>query len=455
MGDRTFLSPYAALPAVQTLLRQPELAAQRSAYAHEALVAATRSVLREARQDIDRSAGTVTPSVETESLVTRILDRLSTHRDPTYRGLINASGILFHSSAGVTPLAPEVRTAMAGTFSPDTQTLESEVIQHLCNLTGSQDALVVSSPQAAFWLAADTLGRGREIVVSRAHLGIGPDGWSTLDVLKRCAERVVEVGTTNKTHLADFNTAVTVNTGLICSIRPTNYALKGFTEEVPLSDLVKLGTEKGLSVCADIGYALLMPATFPNWSAAPSACETLQTGANLVLLRGDGLAGGPPSGLILGDSRLVESIRRNPLSLMIKPTLPTLAAWEAQLRICRRLGPTAHPAYGWLSTTLAEVRHLTEQVARTLLKRLSTLGGVTVIDSPVFLNLSRLPSETIPSVALGYRPISGHAAELAEALYRGTPALLTRVESDQLLLHLRGFSNDDLRLVSKLLLDSC
>lgn len=455
MGDRAPLSPYAALPAVQTLLRQPELVAQRRAYAHATLVAVTRAILQEAREALDISTDATPQPVDTETLVAHILKRLSMDSEPAYRGLINTSGILFHPSAGLTPMAPEARAAMAGTLSSVAQTLEASVGQLLCTLTGAEAALTLSSPQAAFWLVADTLGRGREIVVSRAHLGIGSDNWSTLDALQRCAARVVEVGATNKTHLADFNTAVNGNTGLICTIRPVNYALKGFAEEVPLSDLARIGQEKGIPLCADIGYALLMPTSFPDWSAAPSAYETLQVGADLVLLHGDGLAGGPPSGLILGDSVLIEAIRHNPLYAMAKPTLPTLAAWEAQLRLYRRRGPSAHPANAWLSAPLAGVRCLAEQFAQTTQKGLSTCGKVAVIDSPAFLTRSRLPDETIPSVAVAYRPFSGRSDELADALYRGTPALLTRVESDQLLLHLRGFSDEEVSVVSNLLQSSC
>lgn len=455
MGDRTLLSPYAVLPAVQTLLRRPELLAQRGAYAHATLVTVTRTILQEARDALDSLSDSPTQPIDTETLVAQILERLSMDSEPAFRGLINASGILFHPSAGLTPTAPEARAAVVGTLSPVAQTLEAAVCRLLCHLTGAEAALTLSSPQAAFWLVADTLGRDKEIVVSRGHLGVGSDNWSTLEVLQRCAAHVVEVGATNKTHLADFDTAVNENTSLICTIRPVNYALKGFAEEVPLSDLARIGKEKEIPVCADIGCALLMPTSFPDWSAPPSAYETLQEGADLVVLHGDGLAGGPPSGLILGNSVLIEAVRRNPLYPMIKPTLSTLAAWEAQLRIYRQRGASAHPANAWLSASLAGVRRVAEQFAQTMQKSLATRGKLAVIDSPAFLTRNRLPDEAIPSVAVAYRPVSGRSDELADALYRGTPALLTRVESDQLLLHLRGFSEEEVSVVSNLLRSSC
>lgn len=331
----------ASLPAVHVLLGHPSLKALADETGHAGVTEAVRKTLADARAGLLRHPDA--PSVDTETLVARVVGSLA-DGVTSLRPVVNASGILLHPAAPP-PLAAEAVEAMRIAQTSAVYNVEPHIREHLRVLTDAEDTLIVHTPQAGLYLIADALGRGKEWVVSRAHLGAGPGAWSLPDVLGRCVGGLVEVGATNKTHLTDYRRAVGPATGAILVARPGVYALRGFVEEPALSDIACLGKETGVPVVFDAGHAPLTP-DGPERRFA-SLAEAVRDGAALTVVRGDGLAGGPASGLIAGQRAWIETLRNHPIYPMIKPSWPVLAGWEATLRVLRARGPAGHPAGFW------------------------------------------------------------------------------------------------------------
>jgi L-seryl-tRNA(Ser) seleniumtransferase len=445
----------AGLPAVHTVLNHPAIRDLCGRHPRRRVVDAVRDALREIRAGLleypDQPASP--QACDLDALARRVAGRLSEEPPGSFRPVINASGILFHPAAGHAPLSPAARRAAAETLLPAAHACEQSVRHLLRRLTGAEDALAVHSPQAAFWLAVESLGRGKEAVIARAHLGTGEDGGRLLDVLRRCGVQVVEVGATNKARLSDFRAAIGSRTGLLCAIRPATYALRGFTQEVPIEDLGRLGRETGIPVLYDIGHAPLTPMVLPDWRSDTSAAEAAGAGVAVTVVRGDGLAGGPPCGLALGHHAALEAMRQNPLHPMVNPSLPTFAALEATLQVYARAEDGL--AYPPAARMLMDPPDAVYDRARRLLERcqgvLSPHGAVEIREHAACLTRSRLPSETFPSYAVAFRPASRPPDLIADRLYRHTPALLAATEPAHLLLDLRTVEEEQVDGIGQIL----
>jgi L-seryl-tRNA(Ser) seleniumtransferase len=326
------------LPAVHALVEHVLLDATRAEFGHAWTVAAARSVIDENRETV--LAGADVPS--DEALAQQVQARLARWSRPRPGRVINATGVIVHTNLGRSPVsraATAAMTAVAQGYSDLEYDVDagSRGSRHdlveplLCQLTGAESALVVNNNAGAVLLALTALARGRDAVISRGHLVEIGGGFRIPDIMAAGGANMVEVGTTNRTHLSDFAGAVSDRTAMILRVHTSNFRVVGFVNEVPLSDLVALGREHGLVVVDDLGSGSLLDTSQFGLAAEPLVAESLSAGADLVTFSGDKLLGAPQAGLIVGRSEAVARLRQHPFTRALRPGKSTLAGLHATL----------------------------------------------------------------------------------------------------------------------------
>jgi L-seryl-tRNA(Ser) seleniumtransferase len=351
-------------------------------------------------------------------------------RPASLRRVINATGVVLHTNLGRAPLSAAAVDAVAAAAGYTDVELDLATGRRARRGRGALDALraavpaagavhLVNNGAAALVLAATVLAAGREIVISRGELVEIGDGFRLPDLLESTGARLREVGTTNRTALADYAAAIGPDTGFVLKVHPSNFVVHGFTSAVPVTPLATLG----VPVVVDIGSGLLAPD--PLLPDEPDAATTLRAGAALVTASGDKLLGGPQAGLLLGDAGLVERLRRHPLARALRVDKLTLAAIEATLR-----GPQP-PTWVALRADPGALRVRAEKLCRAL----GDLGA-EVSTSVAVVGGGGAPGCELESWAVSL------PSDLAEALQRGDPPVLGRVERGRLLLDLRCVPSD-------------
>ena len=303
----------------------------------------------------------------------------------------------------------------------------------LRELTGAEDALVVNNCAAALVLALNTVANGRDAIVSRGELIEIGGSFRIPDIMEKSGARLVEVGTTNRTHIDDYRRALTADTGAIVKVHRSNFALEGFVAEASFADLGALSRERGVALLHDLGSGLLLSLDEFGLKGEPTAADAVRSGGRnaIVTMSGDKMLGGPQAGLILGSKANIERIRQNPLTRSYRVDKLTLAALEATLALYRE--PTRAfaeiPALAQLTATVATLRERADQM-RTALEGID----VTVIESGASVGGGAFPTARIPSIVLS---LGGNAAAIETKLRLGNPALVARVADGRVLIDVR------------------
>ncbi len=435
-----------SLPAVHEVLAADEL---RPALAEHprALVADTvRQALDEMRvairagKAVDGSPGRVA-----QNALRLLSARL---RERTARA-INATGVVVHTGLGRAVLAPHVLEAIQRELCGycrlqiDLDTGRrgkrgTYVERLLCEITGAEAAFVVNNNAAATLLVLSAFARGREVIISRGQLIEIGGSFRIPEVLSQSGARLVEVGTTNKTHLYDYERAISENTAMIMRVHMSNYRIVGFTESVPLADLVALARRHGLLVVDDLGSGLLLDLAPFGLRDEPVAQESIRTGADIVTFSGDKLLGGPQAGIILGRREAIAELRRHPLARALRICKMTYVALEATLelflepeKLFQRL-----PTLRMLCEDVGEVRRRARRLARRI-RQAAPEAEVELVAETSQFGSGALPAQDIPTcaVALGLPGVG--AQELAARLRRYRPPVVARIKEGRVLLDAR------------------
>jgi L-seryl-tRNA(Ser) seleniumtransferase len=430
-----------ALPAVDQLLRQAAVRARAEAAPHTALVRAARAVLARARDEIRAGA----PPPDAATLGRRVVEELEIERRPTLRAVINATGVIVNTNLGRAPLSAAALTAIervARGYSNLEYDLEagargarhSHVRELLRAVTGAEAALVVNNNAAAILIALSALAAGREVIVSRGELVEIGGGFRVPDVMRQGGARLVEVGTTNRTRLADYATAIGPETGALLAVHPSNFRIVGFTEAPDRAALAALAHTHNLPFVEDLGSGCLLPTEQWGLAHEPTPMESLAAGADVVCFSGDKLLGGPQAGIIVGRAEPLERLARHPLLRAMRVDKLTLAALEATLRHYHD-GTALRdvPIWRMIAAPLDELRARAERWARSL----SDAGApVCTVAGESTIGGGSLPGETLPTVLCAIEQAPGEAeiAGLAARLRQGTPPVVARVARAQLLL---------------------
>jgi L-seryl-tRNA(Ser) seleniumtransferase len=451
------------IPAVGRILSSPMLAEITAAYPRNLVLKAVHQVLEGLRDCIEAGRPVRDASV---FAVDRILDsvkgRLEVLGASNLRPLINATGVVVHTNLGRSILAESALRGLqsvAGGYSNLEYDLDkgkrgsrySHVEGILKELTSAEAAMVVNNNAAAVLVSLDTLARGREVVVSRGQLVEIGGSFRIPDVMRRSGAKMIEVGTTNKTHLKDYEEVIGPETALLMRVHQSNFQVVGFTKQVDTVDLVSLGRKYSIPVMEDLGSGCFVDFSRYGILKEPTVQEVLAQGVDLVTFSGDKMLGGPQAGIILGRKGLVEGIRRNQLSRALRIDKLTLAALEETLRLYRdeRAAVREIPTLKMILQPYSELR----AKARRLLRMIGPLNDgkfeVDLVDGNSKVGGGALPLAAMPSRLLALIPKELSAKQIEERLRASDPPIIARVEKDQVLLDLRTVQDSELKTVAK------
>ena len=445
------------IPSVARLLETPAAVALAERYRRDRVVEVVRLVLEDVRRAV--AAGTAVPS--DAELLDRIDARLATSSAPRVVEVVNATGVILHTNLGRAPLAEEaiaaVVAAARGAVNLELDLVtgrrgdrDALVAGDVCALTGAEAALVVNNTAAAVLLVLNTLAVDREVVVSRGELVEIGGSFRIPDVMAKSGARLREVGTTNRTHPADYRGALGPATALLMKIHTSNYRVVGFTAAVDLPALVAIGRDAGVPVVEDLGSGALVDLVPLGLPAEPVVRDRLAAGADLVTFSGDKVLGGPQAGIVVGRRELVARLGANPLRRALRPGKLTLAALAATLRLYRENPDrvAALPVLRWLTRPVEDLEQVGEVVAPVLAARLGPGYRVTVVESACEVGSGAVPAVPLPSRALAVENADVPAEAIAARFRAARPPVLGRIHADRFLLDLRGiFTPADLAVV--------
>src|SRR5215467_9165200 len=411
------------LPSVDEVLKAQASRAAVDRFGRPATVAAVRRAL-----DATRAALKIGQlnGMGVDAIAAAALSQLDGAAQPTVRPVFNLTGTVLHTNLGRAVLAEAaveaavtaMRRAIALEFdlkSGRRGERDSLIRGLLCELTGAEDATVVNNNAAGVLIMLNTLAKGRDAIVSRGELIEIGGAFRMPDIMARAGARLVEVGTTNRTHKKDYAEALREKTGLVLKVHTSNYRIKGFTAEVAARDLAGLARERGVPLVNDLGSGTLVDLARFGLAHEPTVAEAVAEGADLVTFSGDKLLGGPQAGFIVGRKDLIAKINRNPMKRALRVDKVRLAAIEATLRLYRdpdRLAARL-PTIAMLARPRADIAAQAQRLCPALAAALGPAFAVTVEDCTSQIGSGALPLESVPSAGLAVRPAKGRKGALA------------------------------------------
>jgi L-seryl-tRNA(Ser) seleniumtransferase len=445
------------LPAVHEVL-QTEMARRLSQTVPRPLLTeAVRKALEKVRQKILQGDGAKVPTAEEVAAQAKMI--LWREVVPLMPRVINATGIIVHTGLGRSLLSQRaVRRIVEVATHPcalevDEVTGERSfrdlrVEKLLCLLTGAEAATVVNNNAAAVLLILNTLAEGREVIVSRGELVEIGGSFRIPEILRKSGATLVEVGTTNKTRLSDYERAITERTALLLKVHQSNFRIVGFTEQVRLDELVALGRKHNLPVVEDLGSGALADVSRVGIEKEPLVQESVKAGADLVSFSGDKLLGGPQAGIVVGRKELIAQLRRNPLYRAFRCDKLTFAALEATLLsyfdedgAWREI-----PTLQQVALSEAEIKRRGRKVVRWLGRLGMPKEAVSLRPSTSQVGGGALPDQFLPTWCVVVTPCEGDSAEaLAQRLRVGNPSVFCRIQKDALWFDLRTVLPEELR----------
>ena len=455
LGSRA--SP-ANIPSVDRLLNSPAFASLLALHGRTRVVTELRACLEALRQAA--LAGTLDAvSLSDEAIGSHLRARLEAGTAPALRAVFNLTGTVLHTNLGRAVLPEEaVNAVLQSMRAPvnleyDLATgrrgeRDTVVEKLLCELTGAEAATIVNNNAAAVLLMLSAVASRRDVVVSRGELIEIGGSFRIPDIMRQAGTRLVEVGTTNRTHLSDYADAIGPRTGLLLKVHTSNYEISGFTHSVSVSELAQLGHARSVPVAADLGSGSLIDMTRWNLPKEPTVQETVAAGADLVSFSGDKLLGGPQAGLLVGRADLISKLRKHPLKRALRVGKLTLAALEPVLALYR--DPDSLPER--LTTLNLLTRRSSEIQAQAVRLRPIVQSAVAdayaVTDAPMVSQIGSgaSPVDTLPSHGLAIRVVKGKRGSLdrLEGLLRGLPRpVIGRVSDKALWLDMRCLSSVD------------
>jgi len=443
-----------ALPSVDEILKSKEGAAWLASFPRSVVLQAVRETIAEERKKILDGKNSEGSLSMLHSMIEKQIHALSSY---SLLPIINATGIVLHTNLGRAVLserALENVIAVSRGYSNLEYDLEAgkrgkrhvHTGRILRQLIGAEDALIVNNNAAAVFLSLNTLAKDREVIVSRGELVEIGGSFRVPDVMTASGAMLREVGTTNKTHLYDYSRAVCEKTGMILKVHQSNYKVIGFTEDVPVSDLVQLGRERDIPVMYDLGSGNLIDLKPYGIHSEPSVQEILRSGIDIITFSGDKLLGGPQGGIIVGRKDLIEKIRKNPLARAVRVDKMTIAAFEATLM--EYLDPEQAmkriPVLDMLFQPKESIRRRAKKLAAGLRKHVSA-ADITVIEDISKAGGGSLPEASFDTYAASIVPSRMSVNDLEKRLRSGPRPVIARIRENALLLDARTIRGNEIQ----------
>ena len=445
-----------AIPSVDRVLNLGATQALIAEHGRAPVVTAIRSMLAALRGDVARGATLPHDVFSEPAMAARLGEALEQAARPALRAVFNLTGTVLHTNLGRALLPECAAAAVIGAMtrpcnleydleSGERGDRDALVESMLCELTGAEAATVVNNNAAAVFLALNTLGLRKEVVVSRGELVEIGGAFRVPDIMARAGCRLREVGTTNRTHLKDFAEAISPKTALLLKVHASNYAIQGFTAAVEESALAGLAHEHGIPVMVDLGSGTLVDLQQYGLPREPTPQDSLRCGMDLVTFSGDKLLGGPQAGIIAGRRDLIAKIKKNPLKRALRVDKMTYAALESVLRLYRdpeRL-PQALPALRLLTRPLEEIEAAAVSLLPAVQQALAGRAHAALKPCRTQIGSGSLPVDMLPSVCIAIAPLhkgkgEGAALKRIEQAFRALPVpVIGRVAEGAFCLDLR------------------
>ena len=450
----------ASIPSVDRLLQRSDAGELIARFGRSAVTDAIRGVLSNMRSP-PGNAPTSNAADET-AIMDRVAARLVEESRPSLRPVFNLTGTVLHTNLGRAALPVEaieaVTLAARGACNLEYNLQDGErgdrdnhFEQQLCRLTGAEAATVVNNNAAAVLLVLNTLALRKEVPASRGELIEIGGSFRLPDIMARAGCRLREVGTTNRTHLHDFEQAIGPKTGLVMKAHNSNYSIEGYTAAVAEPELARLSRERGVPFVVDLGSGTLFDLRRLGLPHEPTPMEALKNGADIVTFSGDKLLGGPQAGIIVGRAALLGKIRRNPMKRALRVDKMTIAALSAVLRLYfdpDRLVERV-PTLRWLARRGEAIRSCAERLCPLVAAPLDGIASAQVITCDSQIGSGTLPTQRVASAGLAIRPVStgrgsGTALKRLTSAFRDLPVpVIGRIEGGALVLDLRCLEDAD------------
>ena len=447
------------LPSVDAVLRMPNVVLLMENHGRTLVTNSVREVLKSLRSKIRKS---IRVDTDPNSIFVSILMNIEIRTAPGLQKVFNLTGTVLHTNLGRSPL-PQTAIDAINITATGSSNLEFDlktgrrgdrdnIIEHrLCRITGAEAATVVNNNAAAVMLLLNSLANRKEVPVSRGELVEIGGSFRIPDIMSRSGAKLIEVGTTNRTHLKDYQDAIGRRTGLLMKVHTSNYAIQGFTASVSEDELAKLAHANNLPLAVDLGSGALVDMRKFGLPHERTPMETLADGADIVTFSGDKLLGGPQAGLIIGKKALLKRLKKNPFKRAIRCDKLTLAALDAVLGFYETPEKLADeiPSIRLLSRKTDDIKSQAERIAPILSDKIANYANIEIHDCMSQIGSGALPTQELPSIALSLLPISKGNMGMGSALKHLSTALrllrvpvIGRIERDRLLLDLRCLEDE-------------
>ncbi|MBF0785930.1 L-seryl-tRNA(Sec) selenium transferase [Muribacter muris] len=404
---------FRTLPSVDKLLKHPRGIALVEQFGHTAFVEQARLLIAHARRTIQHTQQLPPFFAQEATLFDRLAERLNQSQQIEMQAVFNLTGTVLHTNLGrglwseqainAATQAMRHNVALEYDLGEGKRSHRDHYISGLLKqLTGAEAACIVNNNAAAVLLMLATFAQGKEVIVSRGELVEIGGAFRIPDIMQQAGCKLIEVGTTNRTHLSDYRHSINENTALLMKVHTSNYHIQGFTASVAEEPLVALGREFGLPVISDLGSGSLIDMHSLNLPTEPMVQQKIAAGVDLVSFSGDKLLGGPQAGIIVGKKALIDQLQRHPLKRVLRCDKVILSALEATLR--HYLSPEkltdALPTFSLLTQSTEQLQHKAERLKNTLCKRLDSRYDLQIEPSLAQIGSGALPSERLVSLAV-------------------------------------------------------
>lgn len=442
------------IPSVDSLLREPELETLGAEHGRKLVADSVREAIEEIRRQlVDLSS----PETEEAAIRARVLtaarQRVTAVARPFYRRAVNATGIILHTGLGRAVLAAQAIEQIQATLQGysllqvDRETgkrsrRDERVEWLLQRLTGAEAATVVNNNAAATAIVLNTVAKGKEVIVSRGQLVEIGGSFRLPEVMAFSGAKLVEVGTTNKTHPRDYENAITENTAAILRVHPSNYKIEGFSSEVPLATLVQIAHRHNLVMIDDVGAGALIDFSRFGFAPEPTLPDSVREGADLVTCSADKLIGASQGGIILGKKAWIDKVRQNQFARIVRVGKLTMAVLEATLKLFldETVALREVPTLQMLQRSAEEIHEHAERLAAALREKkvdATTTRGSSQMGS------GSLPAQNLPTTLVAITPEGIDAETLARRLRLHEPPVFARIQNEQVLLDPRTLRAGD------------
>lgn len=452
------------LPKVDDVIRHQLITDLLDNYPRQVVVEGIRSTIDKFRIDILNGQFKGNTENIKEQVVRQSMVLIKNSLKPNLRRVINATGVVLHTNLGRALLSSSARfavDAVASNYCNLEINLETgkrgsryePVEELLTRLTGAEAALVVNNNASAVLLALGTLAKEHEVIVSRGQLVEIGGSFRIPEVMEQSGAKLVEVGSTNKTHPADYRRGITENTALLLHVHTSNYRIVGFTRETTVEELVEIGQENKLPVMSDLGSGFLVDLSHYGLPKEPSVQETVAVGADVVTFSGDKLLGGPQAGIIVGKRQYIERMKKNPLTRAVRINKFTVAALEATLRdyLDEEKVLKSIPTLRMLTETTNEILPRAEELAQTLKNKLTVKADLQIIEGYSQVGGGSMPTAELPTYLLACAPSNMSVEKLAVSLRAAEPAVVARVQDDKYQIDLRTVQPEEINLLAEVI----